>query len=82
MGHSLREAELELRAGAPAPPAGGGEGGRAGCGGVEGEVPALSVEGGVALAGEDRLVFDADPDAVRDEPAHLARKASLDNDRR
>ena len=35
----------------------------------------------VALAGEDRLVFDADPEAVRDEPAHLARKASLENDR-
>jgi FdhD protein len=31
----------------------------------------------VALAGERRIVFDADPHAVRDEPARLSRKAGL-----
>src|SRR5437764_3001069 len=31
----------------------------------------------IALAGEDRIVFDGDPRAVADEPARLARKASL-----
>ena len=31
----------------------------------------------VALAGEDRIVYDADPSAVGDEPRHLQRKASL-----
>ena len=31
----------------------------------------------VALAGEERIVFDSDPRAIGDEPAHLARKASL-----
>ena len=31
----------------------------------------------VALAGTERIVFDADPHAIRDEPARLARKASL-----
>jgi FdhD protein len=31
----------------------------------------------VALAGEERLVFDLDPHAVTDEPPRLARKASL-----
>src|SRR5881397_445241 len=31
----------------------------------------------VALAGEDRIVFDGDPRAIGDEPARLARKASL-----
>ena len=31
----------------------------------------------VALAGEHRIVFDADPDAVGDEPGHVQRKASL-----
>ncbi|HTT78086.1 MAG TPA: formate dehydrogenase accessory sulfurtransferase FdhD [Stellaceae bacterium] len=30
----------------------------------------------VALAGEERIVFDSDPRAVGDEPARLARKAS------
>ncbi|HTV88110.1 MAG TPA: formate dehydrogenase accessory sulfurtransferase FdhD [Stellaceae bacterium] len=34
----------------------------------------------VALAGEERIVFDADPRAVVDEPARLARKASLAED--
>src|SRR6266403_356772 len=31
----------------------------------------------VALAGSERIVFDGDPRAVGDEPARLARKASL-----
>ena len=31
----------------------------------------------VALAGESRIVYDADPRAVGDEPAHVQRKASL-----
>ena len=31
----------------------------------------------VALAGEDRIVYDADPSAVSEEPRHLQRKASL-----
>jgi FdhD protein len=31
----------------------------------------------VALAGEERIVFDLDPRAVADEPARLARKSSL-----
>jgi FdhD protein len=31
----------------------------------------------VALAGESRIVFDSDPKSVDDEPARLARKASL-----
>jgi len=31
----------------------------------------------VALAGTERIVFDADPRAIGDEPARLARKASL-----
>jgi FdhD protein len=31
----------------------------------------------VALAGEERIVFDGDPRAVADEPARLARKASF-----
>ncbi len=31
----------------------------------------------VALAGEERIVFDGDPRSVADEPARLARKASL-----
>ncbi len=34
----------------------------------------------LALAGEDRLVFDADPKAVPDEGRHLQRKASLADD--
>ena len=34
----------------------------------------------VALAGEARLVFDTDPDAVADEPRRLQRKASLAED--
>jgi len=31
----------------------------------------------VALAGEKRIVFDTDPRAIAEEPARLARKASL-----
>ena len=31
----------------------------------------------VALAGEDRIVYDANPSAVGEEPRHLQRKASL-----
>ena len=31
----------------------------------------------VALAGEDRIVFDGDPRSVADEPARLARKSSV-----
>jgi len=31
----------------------------------------------VALSGAERIVFDGDPRAVADEPARLARKASL-----
>ncbi len=31
----------------------------------------------VALAGEDRIVYDADPSSVGEEPRHLQRKASL-----
>src|SRR5437868_15518190 len=31
----------------------------------------------VALAGADRIVFDADPHYAADEPARVARKASL-----
>ena len=31
----------------------------------------------VALAGEGRIVFDSDPRAIAEEPARLARKASL-----
>jgi FdhD protein len=34
----------------------------------------------VALAGEHRIVYDADPKAVDDEPRHLQRKASLGED--
>jgi FdhD protein len=34
----------------------------------------------VALAGEERIVFDSDPRAIADEPARLARKASLADD--
>ena len=34
----------------------------------------------VALAGAERIVFDGDPRAVGDEPARLARKASLAED--
>ena len=30
----------------------------------------------VALAGEERIVFDGDPSSIADEPARLARKAS------
>jgi len=31
----------------------------------------------IALAGEERIVFDGDPKSIGDEPARLARKASL-----
>jgi FdhD protein len=34
----------------------------------------------VALAGEHRLVFDADLARIADEPAHARRKASLADD--
>ena len=34
----------------------------------------------VALAGEDRIVFDADPNGVEDEPRHLQRKAAQAED--
>ncbi len=34
----------------------------------------------VALAGEHRIVFDADPAAVEDEPRRLSRKASVSED--
>ncbi len=34
----------------------------------------------VALAGDRRLVFDANPEAVADEPRHLQRKAGLPED--
>jgi FdhD protein len=34
----------------------------------------------VALAGESRIVYDADPDAVDDEPRKLQRKASVSED--
>ncbi len=34
----------------------------------------------VALAGENRLVFDTDPSAVPDEPTHVQRKAGLPED--
>jgi FdhD protein len=34
----------------------------------------------VALAGEHRIVYDADPKAVDDELRHLQRKASLGED--
>jgi FdhD protein len=34
----------------------------------------------VALAGEERIVFDSDPRAIGDEPARLARKASLSDE--
>jgi FdhD protein len=34
----------------------------------------------LALAGSERIVFDDDPRAVEDEPARLARKASLAED--
>ncbi len=34
----------------------------------------------VALAGEQRLVLDADPGQAEDEPKHLRRKASVDED--
>jgi FdhD protein len=34
----------------------------------------------VALAGEERIVFDADAHHVPDEPRHLQRKASLEDD--
>ncbi len=34
----------------------------------------------IALAGEDRIVFDSDPKSVGDEPARLARKASLEEE--
>ena len=32
----------------------------------------------VALAGAERIVYDADPDAVDDEPAAMQRKAASD----
>ena len=32
----------------------------------------------VALAGQDRIVYDADPEAVEDEPAKHRRKAASD----
>jgi FdhD protein len=34
----------------------------------------------IALAGEQRIVFDAAPEAVGEEPSHLARKASREGD--
>jgi FdhD protein len=34
----------------------------------------------VALAGQERIVFDADPHYVSDEPRRLQRKASLEDD--
>jgi FdhD protein len=34
----------------------------------------------IALSGEQRIVFDADPHYVGEEPRHLQRKASLDED--
>src|SRR5947209_850277 len=34
----------------------------------------------IALAGEERIVFDSDPRAIGDEPARLARKASIEED--
>ena len=34
----------------------------------------------VALAGEERIVFDADPEGVSDEPRHLQRKAAQSED--
>ena len=34
----------------------------------------------VALSGEERIVFDADVHRVADEPRHLQRKASLEED--
>lgn len=34
----------------------------------------------LVLSGAERLVYDADPAAVEDEPAHLARKGSRDDD--
>ena len=34
----------------------------------------------VALAGEHRIIYDADPKAVDDEPRHLQRKASVGED--
>src|SRR5260370_37762916 len=34
----------------------------------------------VALAGEERIVFDADPHHVGDEPARVARKGSVPED--
>ena len=34
----------------------------------------------VALAGQDRIVFDSDPQAVGEEPPRLARKASQPED--
>jgi FdhD protein len=34
----------------------------------------------LALAGTDRIVFDAEPEAHADEPSHLARKGSRDDD--
>jgi FdhD protein len=30
----------------------------------------------IALSGQDRIVYDVDPDAVADEPARLQRKAA------
>jgi FdhD protein len=36
----------------------------------------------LALAGSERIVFDADRSAIADEPARLARKASLEEDAR
>ncbi|MNY74059.1 formate dehydrogenase accessory protein [compost metagenome] len=32
----------------------------------------------VALAGQDRIIYDADPDAIGEEPQRLARKAGQD----
>jgi hypothetical protein len=34
----------------------------------------------IALAGEERIVFDADVHRVADEPCHLQREASLEED--
>lgn len=34
----------------------------------------------VAVSGEDRLVFDADPAEMADEPRHMRRKGSLEDD--
>ena len=34
----------------------------------------------VALAGAERIVFDADPAQAHDEPGHLSRKGSRDDE--